>query len=488
MSCYPLTQWTVLRGARAEARPPNPRTAHPAHSAPRAQRTRTSYEFAVPLVSSAVMTHRSFLFLAVPLLAACGGPSPADPGLVRAWVDRANAVPRAEQFTAPVASRVAAYTAIALYEGYAADPQSGLRSMSSQLNGLWSVPVSEQTIDGATTGAQAAREVLDSLVAAYDETRRVTDSLADAQIARRRSDGVGRDRSERSVALGHSLARAILTWAAADGFSASRGRAWTAPRTVAQWSPPSTRAAPMPSNGSVVLAGGPTTTSAVEPHWGRLRPFALRNADECAPPRPPAYSEARGSDFWKMGRELADSLARLTPEKRTAATYWGPNALLAQAAWTRAGQHVVQARSLGAARAAEAWALTSIAIADAYVGAWREKYRSLLVRPPAYLQRVFNVSAPLSVETPVSPEYPSEHAVVAAAASAALVSLLGDSTGFVDSSSSAPRGYPGFTAAREEMSAAAMVSGLQFVPAVVNGRAQGQCIGARVVGRARTRW
>jgi hypothetical protein len=430
---------------------------------------------------------RRFLLLALPALAACGGPSPADPAIVDGWARRVDAVARAEQLSAPVASRIAAYTAIALYEGVAAEPHSGLRSMAGQLNGLWSLPRPDPAIDGAIVAAQAARVVLDSLVPSHGAARRVTDSMADAQIVRRRSDGVGRDRSERSVALGGALARTILAWAANDGFTATRGRPWSAPRTVAQWSPPSARPAPAPSNGSVVLAGGPAASPAVEPHWGRLRTFVLRNADECAPAKPPPYSEARGSDFWKMGRELADSLARLTPEKRAAATLWAPDALRAQAAWTRAGQQVVRARSHGVARASETWALMSIAIADAYVGTWREKYRSLVVRPPAYLQRVFNASVPLSAKTPVTPEYPSEHAVVAAAAAATLVSLLGDSTGFTDSTANPPRSHAGFSAAREDESVAALASGLQFVPAVVNGLAQGACIGSRVVSRLRTR-
>ena len=429
------------------------------------------------------MTSRRLALLVVPALAACGNPAPADPRLVQEWAQRAIAAAQSERLTAPVASRVSAYTAIALYEGYAADQRSGLRSLASQVNGLWSVPKPDGAVDGPTVAAHAAREVLDSLLAGSAGARRVTDSLADAQIAQRRSSGVGRDRSEHSIALGRGIARAILSWEADDGFRATRSRPWSAPRSGTQWVPPSARPQ-APQAGSVILAGAPATP-AVEPHWGSLRTFVLRNASECAPPRPPLYSEARGSDFWKMGRELADSLARATPEQRAAAAEWTSDALLSLATWHRAGQHVVRARRLSAASAAEAFALTAIAAADAYVAVWREKYRSLLVRPTTYMPRVFNVSRP-PTDAPASPEYPAEQAVVAAAAASALVSLFGDTVAFVDSTA-APRTFAGFGAASDEMAAAALYAGLQFVPSVVHGREQGACIGQRVVGRIRTR-
>ena len=431
------------------------------------------------------MTFRSITLLALPALVACGHAAPPDPTFVEEWADRAAEIAHRRQMTPPVASRVAAYAAVAMYEGHAADTRSGLRSLASQVNGLWNVPASDQPIDAPTVAAHAVREVLDSLAAGDTEARRVNDSIALSHTARRRASGVRKDRSERSVELGRRVGRAIVAWAALDGFTESRGRPWTAARSMAQWSPPRANTS-VPSNGSVVLASAPVSASAIEPHWGRLRTFALRNADECAPPPPPAYSEARGSNFWKMGRELYDSLARATQEQRAAAARWSSDPLIVQAAWQRAAFQVVRAGAPDAARAAEAYALSSIAIADAYLGAWREKYRSLVVRPAGYLPRVIGGGAPAG-EQPASPEYPAEQVVVAAAAAEALIPLFGDSIAVTDSSD-APRTWSGFSAIRNDVSTAALFGGRQFVPAVVHGSAQGQCIGKRVAGRIRTRW
>ena len=412
------------------------------------------------------MPIRCLTVLALAALASCRGASPPDSRFVAQWIHASRAFEVTGSLPTPDAARVSAYAALALYEGYAADPQSGLRSLAGQLNALWKVPLKPEDapVDGATVAAEAARVVLDSLHGAAN------DSLANAQIARRRASGVDADLSARSVAHGRALARVILTWAADDGFLATRGRSWTPPTARAQW----------------------TATDAIEPHWGRLRTFALRNGDECMPPPPPAYSESRGSQFWKMGREVVDSVSSLTPEKRAAALFWADSGRAGGGRvshWLDIVDQAIRQRALSADQAVEVYALTAVAIADAVVGTWREKYRSLVVRPETYARRVFDVRWSSVVATPTSPEYPAEQAVVAAAAAKILVGLLGDSLPFTDSTAGGgkARSFRGFTHARDEAAAAPIYSGLQFVPSAANGLAQGQCVGERVIGRLRTR-
>lgn len=408
--------------------------------------------------------------LLVAALGACREPAKPDAQLVAQWINASWRFDSSTRFTEPDAARISAYTALALYEGYAADSRSRLRSLAGQLNALWRVPLPPEgmPVDGATVAAEAARVVLDSLRQRVATS--AIDSLASAQVARRRSSGVGSDLSARSVEHGRALGRAILEWAARDGFFDTRSRAWTPPASRTQW----------------------TAATATEPHWGRLRTFALRNSDECMPPRPPIYSESRGSDFWKMARELIDSVSTLTPEKREAALFWADSndaTGVRVSHWLQIVEQAIRQRDLSADGAVEVYALSAVAISDALVGSWREKYRSLVVRPETYARRVFNANWQPVVATPASPEYPAEDAVVAGAAAEVLVALLGDSVGFTDSSSARgrARSFRSFTHARDEAAAARIYSGVQFVPSAANGVAQGQCIGERVVGRLRTR-
>lgn len=470
------------------------------------------------------------LFL-LPFVSACQ-PSAPDPQLVAQWLRTSLAFVRAERLGPPVAARVSAYASIALYEGYAADPRSRLRSLAGQLNGLWSLPVAavEAPVDGATVAAEAERVVMDSLFSeGYPSTRRTIDSLADAQIAARRSAGVRAETSERSVAHGRDLAGAILAWAATDGFFATRGRAWQAPTATSKWINTVTTdqfvAQQLSGESDVVLTGaaaptvdparastrnvftnrpkalGPKTTlpqfnpvKPTEPYWGRLRTFALRNGDECAPPPPPAYSQRPGSAFWKMAKEMYDSARVPTDTQKAIALFWADNPVATGTPgfhWISVVNQMISLRRLSADEAAEAYMLTSVAIADAFIGCWKEKYRSLVVRPVTYVHRVFDRKWTTLVATPPFPEYPSGHSTLSGAAATVLIQLLGDSTPFTDSTQvdigASARSYGSFTEALDEVAISRVYGGIHYMPAVVNGKVQGECIGQRVLSRLKTR-
>lgn len=428
-------------------------------------------------------------------LAACREPATTDPLFVADWLRTSLALANAERLAHPAAARVSAYASLALYEGYAADRGSTLGSLAGQLNGLWSVPLAarERPVDGVTVAAAAERVVLDSLFSEGSaSTKGAIDSLATAQIATRRSSGVSAEMSTRSVDHGRALGRAILAWAATDGFLATRGRPWQAPKSFAQWI--NTAAA----DPHVVQAGEPRTTlprlsesQPTEPHWGTLRTFALRNGDECAPARPPVYSDQRGSDFWKMGKEVYDSASNLTPEKREIARFWADNPGVPSFHWLTVVDQMIERHHLTADQAAEAYALTSVAMADAFIGVWKQKYRSMMMRPVTYVQRVFNSRWQAAYATPPVPDYPSGHSALAGAVVEVLVHLTGDTVAFTDSSRMnigvPARAFDSFTQARDEAAVSRIYAGLHFVPSVVNGLSQGQCIGQRVLGRLQTR-
>ena len=284
----------------------------------------------------------------------CTRQAPApDPQLVAQRLRSSLAFVRSERLGPPVATRISAYASLALYEGYASDEGTRLRSLAGQVNGLDQLPAPPEggPVDGATVAAEAVRLVLDSLFRdGFASTRRTVDSLADAQVAAREGVGVSRAQRDRSVAHGRALAAALLARAATDSFFATRGRPWTAPTEHATWvntatvdqyvpqtlsgqsdlvvtnNPNSALDLERASEKSVFAnrpkAAGKTTLPAfnpvkpTEPSWGNLRTFVIRDGDECAPPAPPAYSEVPGSEFWKMGREFADSIQALTPAKR----------------------------------------------------------------------------------------------------------------------------------------------------------------------------
>ena len=468
---------------------------------------------------------------ALAFAAGCSQPVPQpDAQDVAQWLRSSLSFVRSERLGPPVASRISAYSALALYEGHASDASSGLRSLAGQVNGLTQLPqAAPGGVDGAIVAAEAVRVVLDSLFRdGFASTRRTIDSLAKAQVERRRVAGIREDRAARSAEHGRSLGAAILAWAATDGFFDTRKRTWAAPKAREQWANTITQDQFVPlmlsgesdlvavanpgvaidlerSGERFVFTNRPKNSAGTtlptfnpvrptEPYWGEIRTFALRDGDECRPPAPPAYSEKEGSGFWKMGKEFADSMTALTPEKKQTALFWADNPVATGTPgfhWISVVNQMIDRRKLTAAAAAELYALTSIAIADAFIGCWKEKYRSMVVRPVSYMQRVFDTTFTTVIPTPPFPEYPSGHSVQSAAAVQVLTAFLGDTISFADSTQvdigQPPRTYQNFSAALEEVAVSRIYAGVHYVPGVVDGVTQGRCVGERVLQRLKTR-
>jgi hypothetical protein len=450
---------------------------------------------------------------------------------VAQWLRSSLSFVRSERLGPPVASRVSAYGALALYEGYAADRSTGLTSLAGRLNGLATLPTPPDdggepgVVDGAIVAAEAERIVLDSLFRdGFAGTRRTIDSLARAQVAGRLAAGVREPVRDRSLAHGRALGAALLAWAAQDGFFETRSRAWPPPEKREQWENTITQDQFIPlmlsGESDLVAPANPGVTvdleragerfvfsnrpknsagttlptfnpvRPTEPYWGELRPFAIADGDECRPPAPPTYSEREGSPFWQMGRVFADSMAALTEEKRQTALFWADNPVATGTPgfhWISVVNQMIARRRLTAPQAAELFALTSVAIADAFIGCWKEKYRSLVVRPVAYMQRVFDPGFATVIPTPPFPEYTSGHSVQSAAAVQVLIALVGDTVAFSDSTQvdvgQPPRAFANFTAARNDVAVSRIYAGVHYVPAVVDGLAQGICIGDQVLAR-----
>ena len=459
-----------------------------------------------------------------PALGCARRAAPPDATLVTEWTRASLVTVRAERLGPPVASRLSAYAALALFEGYAADPRAGLRSLAGQLNGLETLPAAPaEGVDGAVVAAVAERVVLDSLLRdGFAASVRRVDSLSEAQVAARTAAGVAEAEVARSRAHGEALGAALLAWAASDGFFATRGRPWDPPTARGSWTNTATLDQYVPQtlsgqsdfvatdNPNVRLdaerasekgvfanrpkAAGATTlpsfnpTRPTEPYWGTLRPFVLRDGDECAPPAPPTYSETPGSAFHAMGRAFYDSVHALTDDQRHIALFWADNPVATGTPgfhWVSVLTQMIGRRHLSAPEAAELYALTSLAIADAFIGCWREKYRSMVVRPIAYVQRVFDPAFRTVIPTPPFPEYPSGHSVQSGAAVEVLIGLLGDTLAYVDSSQvdvgQEARPFASFSAARDEVAWSRVWAGVHYLPAVLDGLTQGRCIGARVM-------
>jgi membrane-associated phospholipid phosphatase len=147
--------------------------------------------------------------------------------------------------------------------------------------------------------------------------------------------------------------------------------------------------------------------------------------------------------------------------------------------------------ALSPERTVEAYALTAIAVADAFIGCWREKFATNVLRPVSYIQRNIDPAWQPLLNTPNFPAYTSGHSTESAAAAEVLTALLGDNRPY-DDPTHLTLGHPikrlaSFREAAREAGMSRLYGGIHFSMDNVAGRQQGECIGRAVLSRVKTR-
>jgi membrane-associated phospholipid phosphatase len=142
-------------------------------------------------------------------------------------------------------------------------------------------------------------------------------------------------------------------------------------------------------------------------------------------------------------------------------------------------------------RSADTYMRTALALADGFITAWDEKYRSNLVRPETVINAYLDESWQPQLQTPPFPEYPSGHSVVSNAAAAVLTNMYGDGFAFVDSSEVSfglpARSFVSFESAAAEAAISRLYAGIHYRPAIEHGAVMGRQVGALVNTRVVTR-
>ena len=134
-----------------------------------------------------------------------------------------------------------------------------------------------------------------------------------------------------------------------------------------------------------------------------------------------------------------------------------------------------------------AYTKTSMAIADAFISCWDEKYRSNLIRPETLINQHIDDSWKPVLQTPPFPEYTSGHSVVSGAASIALTDVFGEGFAF-DDDTEVPYGLPvrsftSFEHAADEAAISRMYGGIHYRAAVEVGVEQGRNLGTYIMNK-----
>ncbi|MBW3470053.1 vanadium-dependent haloperoxidase [Arthrospiribacter ruber] len=389
-------------------------------------------------------------------------------------------------FSPPVASRIYAYPSIAAYEvAVLADPQ--YKSMMGQLNGFekrdFEVP---EDVYLPLASLAAYYKTATALI--FSEEKMT--SHRDMAFEEIRKKGVPKKVFQKSVAFGEEVAEHVIEYSKKDNYHQSRSfEKYTVSNDPNTWQPTP-----------------PAYMEGIEPHWNKIRPFALDSAGQFKSVPPTEFSNDPSSLFYKEAEEVFHTINNLTDEQKDIAFFWDCNpykvnvkghVMFAEKKITPGG-HWMGIASIAAKAdgrdwkgTAEALALTSVALFDGFIACWDEKYRSVLIRPETYINKYIDEDWLPLLQTPPFPEYTSGHSVISNAASKTLTKIFGEPFHIVDSTEVAYglpiREFESFRQAADEAAISRLYGGIHYMPAIVHGSTKGQKVGEHLLGKVSTK-
>jgi hypothetical protein len=329
-------------------------------------------------------------------------------------------------FTPPVASRIYSYPNIAFYECIRLDDPA-LPTLTGKLTGFTSIAGPSKDIDHFIAGAISFSYVAQRLVGTEKNFEDWRQHFVDSLL----SKGGNADHIKNSILYGLNVADKISAWAKNDNYNESRGfPRFTLSEKEGAWKP-------TPAD----------YAQAIEPHWNTMRPYTLSKPDQFSPKEKLVYDLNKKSTFYKTMMEVYQIVKNLDTTKKTIAKYWDDNPNVSVnlghlnyfihkispgGHWLMITKQACQEKNETITRSSLAYTLTSIALYDAFICSWDEKYKTDLIRPITVINDHIDKNWQPYIQTPPFPEFTSGHAVISNSAATVLTALFGDNYAFTD--------------------------------------------------------
>jgi hypothetical protein len=406
-----------------------------------------------------------------------------DPELLHQNQDMLTQVIIYDVFSPPVAARIYVYSSLASYEAVRF-AKKGSPSIAEKLNGFGKMP---QPANGKTYNYTLA-----ATKAFFTVVRMVkvfsVDSLSayEESVYSNFQENLDDSTYQRSVAFGDTIGKTILARAKVDGYLKSRGK----PKYLGSAEEGKWRPTP------------PDYLDGVEWCWNAMMPMALDSASQFMPPRPPVFSKDTNSAFYKEAKEVYMVGKNLTDKEIEIARFWDDNPLVMEHSghltvgkkkitpgghWMGIAAIAAKQTKADPVKTAQGYAFTAIALYDAFIACWDEKYRSSVVRPVTVINQMIARDFVPFLQTPPFPEYPSGHSSITASASTVLAHLYGASFAFQDTSDlryiGMQRHFNSFQEAAAEASVSRLYGGIHYRIGVEEGARQGKKVGAHILSK-----
>lgn len=408
-----------------------------------------------------------------------------DPETYQATMKQLSDVIVYDIFSPPVASRVYAYANIAAYETLAQANPTRFKSLAGQLTDFTSPAAPEEGVNGNLAAIEAFLIVGTNLIFSEDRM----DDFRSELYQRLEENGLPSSVKQKSLEYGAKMADHIMAWADGDMYKQTRTYPkYTVQKEQFKWKPTP-----------------PDYMEGIEPHWDKIRTLVLDSAAQFPPVPPLELTLDEKSDFYKQLKEVYDVGKHLSEEQSAIAKFWDCNpfvshhkghAMFATKKITPGGHWMgivaIAARSANSDfnETVEAYARTSIALFDAFISCWNEKWRSIVIRPETLINQYMDEEWLPLLQTPPFPEYTSGHSVISRAAAVTLTDYYGDNFAFIDTTENEyglpTREFKSFLQASEEAAISRLYGGIHYMMAIENGVAQGEKVGDWVVANLQT--
>jgi len=390
-------------------------------------------------------------------------------------------------FSPPVASRVYLYPTLAAYEIMAQAYPDQYATLVGQVKDLQTIPVPDNDdVNPHLSALFAFNTVGKTLI--FSENKMET--FEENFLNQLDEYDVPRRAIKASKEHGNSVAKTILEWASKDMYNQTRTFPKYSIREEDQFWKPTP----------------PDYMDGIEPHWKEIRTMVLDSSNQFEPKPPLPFDLTDGSPFQKQLMEVFEIGNKLNEEQVEIAKFWDCNpyvthhrghAMFATKKITPGGHWIgitaITTRLAGSSfeDTVNAYANVTIALFDAFISCWDEKWDTLIVRPETLINQYYDEEWLPLLQTPPFPEYTSGHSVISRAAAVTLTDLYGDNFSFTDTTEVAyglpERKYTSFLHASEEAAISRLYGGIHYMMAIEEGVAQGEAVGNYVVEKIQTK-
>lgn len=176
----------------------------------------------------------------------------------------------------------------------------------------------------------------------------------------------------------------------------------------------------------------------------------MDSANQFIPPRPPVFDmKNKESKYYKEVLAIKNAGDSLSDEQKHIAEFWDDlgtrmnvegHVMFVTKKFSPVGHWMnivgIAAKQAGAdfSTTVYAYAKTAIAVFDAFIQCWDEKYRSNTARPETIINKYIDDEWRPYLQTPPFPEYTCGHSTVSSSAAEALTNVFGDNFNYTDTS------------------------------------------------------